>query len=143
MCDPARARFPQARVMAGKRPPRAPARLADAGKALWRDVVAVYVLTAPELRLLKAVCATADTLEELEAVVAAEGVTTAGSKGQTVAHPAVAEARQQRLAFARLIAQLALPDPAGGVVRNPEQVRAQRAAQARWRATRRGEQEAG
>lgn len=119
--------------MSGKARPRAPKALADAGRALWRDVVADYELTAHELRLLEAVCATADAIDALDAVVADEGVTATGSKGQTVAHPAVAEARQQRLAFGRLLAQLALPDPEGGKVKSPMQLRAQRAAQARWR----------
>lgn len=99
---------------------------------------AVYELTAPERRLLAEACATIDTLAALGEVVEAEGVTAEGSKGQTVTHPAVAEARQQRLALGRLVAQLALPDPEGGTIRTASQVGAQAAAQARWRGSRRG-----
>ncbi len=117
---------------------RAPKALRDAGGKLWRDVVAAYELTAPELRFLEQACAALDAAAALDATVEAEGYTTAGSKGQTVIHPAVGEARQQRLAFGRLLAQLALPDPDGGVVKTPQRVRATVAAQARWRAQKRG-----
>ena len=97
------------------------------------------VLTAPELRLLEQVCATADAVAALEAVIAEEGQTATGSTGQTVVHPAVSECRQQRIAFGRLLGQMALPDPEGSTVRTPAQIRAQRAGQARWRAQRRQE----
>lgn len=119
--------------------PAPPTSLRRVGKALWRDVVDVYGLTPSEQQLLTGVCATLDSIAALEEVVAKEGVTAVGSKGQTVVHPALQEARHQRLAFGRLLGQLALPDQDGGVVRTPEQVRAQRAGQARWRAQKRRE----
>ncbi len=125
--------------MSDQRRPRAPAGLREYGRALWRDVVKLYELTPPELRLLEQVCATADAVAALEAVVAEVGVTTAGSTGQTIVHPAIAECRQQRIAFGRLLGQLSLPDPEGTTVRTPAQVRARRAGQARWRAQRRRE----
>jgi hypothetical protein len=115
------------------KPPRPPKRLRRSGRALWRDVVAEYVLTAAELRLLGEVCAVADRIDALEQVLAEEGVVSEGSTRQRVVHPAVSELRQQQLAFGRLLAQLSLPDPEGGVVRSPRQLRAQRAAQAQWR----------
>lgn len=114
--------------------PRPPKRLDTAGRALWRDVVKVYELTDLELRLLTEVCATADVIDQLDAVVAEEGVVTVGSRDQRVTHPAVTELRMQRVTFGRLLGQLALPDPDGGVVRTAQQLRAQRAGQARWRA---------
>jgi hypothetical protein len=110
-----------------------PESLRGEGRELWRDVLSVYELTAPERRLLAVACATVDTIADLDDVVSAEGVTAEGSKGQTVCHPAVAEARQQRLALGRLLAQLALPDPEGGVVRSPTQLRGSAAARQRWR----------
>jgi P27 family predicted phage terminase small subunit len=115
-----------------------PQTLGDAGRAFWQDVTTEYVLTPAERRLLAEVCATLDTLAALAEVVEAEGVTAEGSKGQTVTHPAVSEARQQRLALGRLVAQLALPDAEGGTIRTAGQVGAQAAAQARWRMERRG-----
>jgi hypothetical protein len=120
-------------------PEKPPAGLGKAGRALWRDVRGTYGISTHDGRLLEAVCATVDALDCLDRVVASEGVMSTGSKGQPVLHPAVAEARQQRLALGRLLAQLALPDldQAGEIVRSPQQLRAQRAAQERWRRHRR------
>ena len=112
----------------------APEGLGEAGSALWVDTVAVYELTAQERRLLAQACVTLDVIGVLDARVVSDGAVVEGSKGQPVLHPAIGEARQQRLALGRLLAQLALPDPDGGLVRTPEQVRASVAAQARWRA---------
>lgn len=100
-------------------------------------VLDTWELTAVELRILDAVCACLDAIVALDGQVAADGLMVDGSKGQRVLHPAVAEARQQRLALSRFLAQLELPDPEaiGNVepIRTPEAVRARRAAQARWR----------
>ncbi len=120
-------------------PEKPPASLGRAGRALWRDVRQTYGITDHDGRILEAACATADVLDHLDRVVASEGVMSTGSKGQPVVHPAVQEARQQRLALGRLLAQLALPDldQSGEVIRSPRQLRAQRAAQERWRQHRR------
>lgn len=107
-----------------------------AGERFRRDVLEVYELTGPELRLLDQAAATLDVVAELEGQVAADGTMVSGSAGQQVLHPAIGEARQQRLAFGRLVGQLNLPDPeseTGEGVWTPEAVRARRAAQARWR----------
>ena len=109
-----------------------------AGERFRAAVLASYELTDVESRILDQAAATLDVIDQLDAVVAADGVTSTGSAGQTVAHPAVAEARQQRLAFGRLVSQIDLPDleaegHAGANVWTPEAVRARRAAQARWR----------
>jgi hypothetical protein len=109
--------------------------VALAGERFRRQVLKVYELTGPELELLDQAAATLDAIVDLDARVTSDGLMIAGSAGQMVLHPAVGEARQQRAAFARLLAQLALPDVDGGgeTIRTPEAVRAQRAAQARWR----------
>lgn len=107
-----------------------------AGERFRAAVLEVYELTAPELRLLDQAAATLDVIADLDAVVAADGVTSTGSAGQVVTHPAVAEARQQRLAFGRIVSQIDLPDlesETGEGVWTPESVKARRAAQARWR----------
>lgn len=114
--------------------PEPPAGLGEAGASLWVDTVAVYDLTDQELRVLRQACATLDVVAALEEQVASDGVMVDGSKGQPVLHPAVGEARQQRLAFGRLISSLALPDSEGETIRTPEQVRASTASLARWRA---------
>lgn len=110
----------------------APSDLGQAGYALWDDVTAVYELSTTERRLLEAACRTADDLAALEAVVEAEGHTSIGSMGQPVVHPAVQEARQQRVTLARLLGQLALPDEDGNTADTPDQLHARRATRARW-----------
>jgi Phage terminase, small subunit len=55
-------------------------------------------------------CSVLDTVQQLEALLASDGLVTTGSKQQTVIHPAVVELRHQRQAYARLVSQLGIPD---------------------------------
>lgn len=87
---------------------RPPAGLADAGRRLWRSVVSDYELEEHERRLLTEACRTVDVLDDLEAKVRADGPLVDSPQGMK-AHPAAVEARQQRIALARLIAALRLP----------------------------------
>jgi len=74
------------------------------GRALWASVVGEYELEEHERRLLIEACRTVDTLDDLSGIVAREGPMLAGR-----AHPALVEARQLRIALARLTAALRLP----------------------------------
>lgn len=116
--------------MTQKKPP-APADLAATGKALWRKLVGAYTFQPAELALLEAAARQADTVAALEAAIAEDGMMVTGSAGQPRLNAAVAEARQGRLAFAKLIDALAIPDdenrPATERSRN-----ATHAANARW-----------
>lgn len=97
------------------RRPRAPAGLRTAGRRLWRQMVDVYELDPSEQTALESACRTADELADLQAVLAEVSTpTVAGSKGQTRVHPLYAEVRQHRLALARLLAAIDLPDDAAG-----------------------------
>ena len=107
--------------------------LGSRGRKFWRETVGSFELTRAELEILKEACRVLDRLDELASVITAEGSTTAGSKGQTVIHPALGEARGQQLVLHRLIAALALPDDEGVAVPSPQRIRAQRAAASRWR----------
>lgn len=89
-----------------------PADLKARGSAYWRKIADDYELTDSENELLLEACRTLDNLDALAAIVAADGVTTLGSTGQLVAHPALTEARQQRVVLHRLLAALDLPDEA-------------------------------
>jgi P27 family predicted phage terminase small subunit len=117
---------------------RPPAGLGRRGGALWRRVVAEVDaagcdLDARELELLAQACRAASVLGQLEAVVARDGVMATGSKGQTVVHGAVAEARQQRLVILRLLAAIGLEERSSEAVSSsPASQRARRAADARW-----------
>ncbi len=108
-----------------------PGGLSAPGLALWRTVTAEYALDEREAHVLALACAQADVLAALEAAIVADGVTVPGSTGQPRLHPAVAEARQARVAVARLLGQLALPAVEG----RPTTARGQQArdaARARW-----------
>jgi len=102
------------------------------GRAFWHGVDAGWVLSLDERELLIEACRTVDACESLQAVITRDGVLSSGSAGQVRVHPAVGELRSSRLALARLIAALGLPDPAGASVPSPTTVRARRAARARW-----------
>ncbi len=66
--------------MTAKRPP-APKDLAVTGRASWRVTVGVFDLNQSEARLLHECCRVLDELDDLRAVVVADGVTSIGSQG--------------------------------------------------------------
>lgn len=94
--------------MADDRIPQAPRGLKTAGKRLWRTTLEAFELTEHELSLLREACRNVDLLDDLQAVIDREGVLDESPQGRR-AHPAVVELRQQRLVFARLVAQLGIP----------------------------------
>jgi hypothetical protein len=83
--------------------PKAPAGTRAAGARLWHSVLAVYDLEEHEVALLREMVRTVDLLDQLHA--AAAGAKTDGAR----VHPAIVEARMQRIALARLGAALRLP----------------------------------
>lgn len=117
-----------------------PSSLRRRGKALWKSVQealpADWVLDEREAELLTLAAHQADDLDRLEAVIKKVGVEALGSAGQPVVHPAVAEARQARLAIGRLLGQLSLPDEEEEP-RTEASKRAQKAANVRWSRKRR------
>jgi hypothetical protein len=105
--------------MARKQTPGPPKGTKANGAKLWRDIVGRYELEEHELALLREMVRTVDLLDALNALVAVEGLVVAGPHGSKP-HPGVVEARQARIALARLTAALRLPageqdsDPAAG-----------------------------
>ncbi len=81
-------------------PPRPPRGLKTPGRRLWNDVQANYSLEVHEELLLLELCRTADMLDRLAKLIAADGPD---------AGWATIEARQQRITFARLSAAMRLP----------------------------------
>ena len=117
-------------------PPEAPADLANPGRDLWQDVVSDiggdWSLDARELHLLARACRCQDEMVQLEEAVDRDGATCKGSRGQTVVHPALSEARQLRLVQLRLLTALETEDPDSD---GPEPVvsrRGRKAADARY-----------
>lgn len=123
--------------MTDKTTPKPPESLRDAGKSLWKAIIADlgqgWRLDARELHFLERSCRIEDELHELERVIDTDGLTTAGSRGQTTIHPALAEARQLRLVQQRLLGSIELCDPAQGT-KKLSSLRAGHAARARWAA---------
>jgi hypothetical protein len=106
----------------------APKGLGTAGRRLWRSLQAEFEFTSAETIILAAAARQADDIERLEALLA-NSIETTGSKGQTRLSGAVTEVRQGRVALARLLSELRLPnvDETTGV-----NTSRQRAAKARW-----------
>lgn len=112
--------------------PRAPKGLGTRGRRFWRDTWADFELTDAETVILEEACRALDRLDALDETIKQDGMTTRGSAGQTIIHPAVQEARQQQLALHRLISALGLPDDEGEVMPSSGQLRSQVANRARW-----------
>jgi P27 family predicted phage terminase small subunit len=114
---------------------RAPSGLRPAGRALWRRIhtglPAECELDDREVAILSAACRQADDVAALEAAIAEDGVVATGSRGQPRLNPLVTEARQGRLAVARLLGELDLSDP-DAEPRTARSRRAKQAADARW-----------
>src|SRR4051812_16747276 len=118
--------------MVDERKPAAPAGLAARGRRFWTQTVGVYELSDSELNLLAEACRTLDQLEVLAAQVTADGTMIPGAAKQLVLHPAIGEARAQRVVLHRLLASLQLPDEDGASVPTTTTMRARRANVVRW-----------
>ncbi|TVR25384.1 MAG: hypothetical protein EA387_04155 [Nitriliruptor sp.] len=90
--------------------PQPPDGLSEAALRQWWAVCEAFELEAHEEALLREACRTLTTCDDLAALLEVEGLTSEGSTGQRVVHPALLELRQQRLTLARLYASLRLPE---------------------------------
>jgi hypothetical protein len=88
--------------------PKLPAGLRAGGRKLWRSVTDEFELGEHELSILLEASRTVDALDALEKIVRDEGVTNVSPQGVR-AHPALVEARQQRVTLAKLVASLRIP----------------------------------
>jgi hypothetical protein len=83
---------------------------------LWRAVLGDYELDEHETTILRESLPDRGLLDDLQALLDAEGITSESSQGLRV-HPALVELRQQRIAFARLLTALRIPIGDTGVGR--------------------------
>ena len=115
--------------------PRPPESLDDAGRQLWRSLVAVYELSPAELETLRQACRVVDIIARIDAVLIDSDLVVEGHHGQPRSHPLLAAAADQRRVLDALFRSLALPMPSEeeGRRRSPAAVAA---AQQRWRAQR-------
>lgn len=115
--------------------PRAPAGLGDAGRSVWRrilaDVSEEWELDARELVILEAASRQADLNRALESAITADGVMIMGSQQQPRMNAVATELRQGRIAVEKLLSSLALPGEDGRAL-TAAQKRAQSAAESRW-----------
>src|SRR5690349_20287444 len=94
--------------MTDKREHPLPPGLKGSGRELWRSTVAEFELEQHELDLLREACRTLDGIDSLQSAVDRDGPLNLSPQGLR-AHPALVELRQQRICFARLVAQLGIP----------------------------------
>jgi hypothetical protein len=97
---------------------KAPPGLGPRGSAFWKGITTTYTFSPPERELVVEAARTLDLIESLRE---------RGDGDKRV----LVELRQQRIAFARILAGLSFPEGAG-----PEKwttIRARKAAQSRWR----------
>lgn len=87
---------------------KTPSGLKSGGRKLWRSVTDEYELGEHELSILLEAGRTVDALDALQKIVTEEGVTNVSPQGVR-AHPALVEARQQRVTLAKLVASLRIP----------------------------------
>jgi hypothetical protein len=102
-----------------------------AGQQLWADIATRYDLAPRERTVLVAACRQADDIARMEADIMRDGTVVIGAAGQQRLNAAVTEARNGRVALARLLGALALPD----AEEQPETEatrRARHAAAVRW-----------
>ncbi len=116
--------------------PKPPSSLRKAGKAAWvalmEDPPEDWLFTERELQLIFNACRQRDLVADLEAAVKKEGVMIEGAAGQTRLNAAVTELRQSRLAFARLVGEIGLPEDEGQEPKTSASERGRKAANARW-----------
>jgi hypothetical protein len=112
--------------------PELPDGLGEAGGALWSSLAGAFEFGPHELAVLAVACRQADDVAALESLLGRDGLIVAGSAGQPRLNAAVTEVRQGRLALAKLLDQLAIPEDDAQVGRSSSSRRAQRAARIRW-----------
>lgn len=99
---------PESPETGGQSSPSTPRGLGTAGRKLWDSSTTEFEWAMHELAMLEEACRTRDRIVQLDKQVADDGLMLASSQGSRV-HPGVAEARQQRLTLARLLATLGIP----------------------------------
>lgn len=112
--------------------PAVPSGLGKQGRAFFREVHNSYELDVRDGPILLETCRVLDEIEALKAAIDADGVISIGSKGQPVEHPALAGLRAHRLSLDRLMTRLGLPDAEGEAPLTVAQMKARKAAAARW-----------
>jgi hypothetical protein len=107
-------------------------KLSKRGAAFYKATIDQFSLSESELQLLAEACRLMDEIEILTSLLEADGLTFVSSTGVVRSNPALGEARSHRIALARILAQLSLPDESGDVLATARQVRSSQASAKRW-----------
>lgn len=103
-----------------KRAPAAPKHLTAAARKWWRTVTTEFELESHHLHLLQAAAELWDRSQQARTVVAKEGPLTVDRFGQSREHPAAKLERDSKIAFARILRELALDVAAPETPRPPQ-----------------------
>lgn len=90
-----------------------PSDIEGPGITLWNSITKDFDLEPYEYHLLADACRIRTAIDTLDAQVEKDGLMLWSAQGTRV-HPAVAEARQQRIALARFLKTLDLPPASAG-----------------------------
>ncbi len=124
------------RMSKAKRP-KAPKDLGPEGGRVWtavmEDVPADWELTSRELAMLRNAAKQGDLVADLQKALDDEGVVAVGAAGQRRLSQVATELRQSRIAFARLLGEIPIPDEEDGKPVTSASQRGQKAAAARWK----------
>lgn len=82
------------------------------------DVLGQYELDGPELTALRQAVTTLTLIEDLEGIAAQEGYVVDGQKGNVAIHPALAEARNQKSIYVRLLKSIGVAEDGRVAERN-------------------------
>lgn len=98
---------------------QAPKHLSQAARKWWRETDDAYILEPHQVKILTLAAEAMDRCEQARQIIAEDGVIVKDRYGAPKAHPAVAIERDSRLAFARLVRELALADDGGSADARP------------------------
>ncbi len=99
--------------------PPPPTHLQPATQAWWKSVVSEYVLEPHHLRLLQSACEAWDRTQQAREILSETGLSYIDRLGAPRSRPEVAIERDGRIAFARLLRELALDVEAPAESRPP------------------------
>ena len=98
---------------------KAPVHLSKETKAWWEEIFREFELESAQEKLLEAACDSWDRMIQARKLIAKDGLTFIDRHGSIKPHAAVAIEKDSRIAFARLVRELAITSAPTGDSRPP------------------------